>query len=355
MAFFKIENVKVSGISACVPRQIEENSVFPLFNDETYTKYAATTGVERKRKAPVDMSTSDLCVSTAETLIESLHWNKEDISILIFVSQTQDYILPATSPLIQHRLGLSRTCYTLDISLGCSGWVYGMSVVAGLLTAFKNTADSGKAILLTAETHLKCCSEEDQSTYPLFGDAAAATALEYKPGAGPLFFNMNSDGSGYKAIIINDGGFRNPFSDVSLEKKVRGTGVVSNNMQLVLDGMEVFSFGIKRAPECVNDLIEEFNLDKDTIDYFPFHQANLMMNEQIRKKLKLPAEKVPYSLKNFGNTASASIPLTMVTQLAGELQSKKLRHIACGFGVGLSWGSMYFTTDHIICPSLGEI
>jgi 3-oxoacyl-[acyl-carrier-protein] synthase-3 len=355
MAFFKIENVKVSGISACVPKQIEENSAFPLFNSETYTKYAATTGVERKRKAPANMSTSDLCVPAAEALIEALRWNKEDISILILVSQTPDYILPATSPLIQHRLGLNKACYTLDISLGCSGWVYGMSVAAGLVAAFKNTAGCGKAILLTAETHLKCCSSEDQSTYPLFGDAAAATALEYEPETDSLFFNMNSDGSGHKAIMINDGGSRNPFSVASLDKIVRGNGIISNNMQLTLDGMEVFSFGIKRAPECVNALIDEFNLDKDKIDYFTFHQANLMMNEQIRKKLKLPVEKIPYSLKNFGNTASASIPLTMATQLAGELETKKLSHIACGFGVGLSWGGIYFATDHIICPSLGEL
>jgi 3-oxoacyl-[acyl-carrier-protein] synthase-3 len=355
MAFFKIENVRVSGISASVPRQVEENSALPLFDGETYAKYAATTGVERKRKAPAGMCTSDLCVPAAEMLIDALSWNKEDISILVLVTQTPDYILPATSPLIQHRLGLNKTCYTLDISLGCSGWVYGMSVAAGLLTALKRTGNGGKALLLTAETHLKCCSEEDQSTYPLFGDASAVTALEYEPDTEPLLFNMNSDGSGYKAIMINDGGFRNPFSAASLEKVVRGNGIVSNNMQLVLDGMEVFSFGIKRAPECINALINEFGLDKDKIDYFPFHQANRMMNEQIRKKLKLPAEKVPYSLKDFGNTASASIPLTMATQLSGELRTKKLHHIACGFGVGLSWGSIYFTTDHIICPSLGEI
>jgi 3-oxoacyl-[acyl-carrier-protein] synthase-3 len=355
MAFFKIENVKISGVSACVPKQVEENKDFPLFDSEAYQKYVATTGVERKRIAPGNVCTSDLCIPAAESLITKLGWNKEDISVLILVTQTQDYILPATSPLIQDRLGLGKNCYTLDISLGCSGWVYGMSVAAGLLSSLKGPAEKGKALLLAAEVHTRYCSKEDQSTYPLFGDAATATALEYAADVEPMLFNMNSDGSGYKAIMIQDGGCRSPFSSSSLEKTVRGEGITANNLQLTLDGMEVFSFGIKRAPECVNSLIEEFGLDKDQIDYFLFHQANRMMNEQIRKKLKLPAEKVPYSLKDFGNTASASIPLTMTSQIASELSTKKLHHLACGFGVGLSWGSLYFNTDHICCPSIVEL
>jgi 3-oxoacyl-[acyl-carrier-protein] synthase-3 len=133
------------------------------------------------------------------------------------------------------------------------------------------------------------------------------------------------------------------------------TSIVSNNLQVFLDGMDVFSFGIKRAPESVNKLLEEFRLNKEQVDYFLFHQANMMMNEMIRKKLKLPVEKVPYSLKNFGNTSSATIPLTMVTQLQKELRNKNLHHVACGFGVGLSWGSVYFNTDKIVCSDLIEI
>jgi len=350
MAFFKIENVKVSGISACVPKQTEENCDFPLFDAETYKTFSATTGIERKRKVTSDVCTSDLCSIAADKLIGDLNWNKEDISFLIFVSQTADYILPATSPIIQDRLGLSKDCYTLDISLGCSGWVYGMSVLASLLSHSK----SGKGLLLTGDTATKKCSFSDKSTYPLFGDAGTATAMEYAENREPLLFGMNSDGSGYKAIIINDGGCRNPFSTASFDMVTRGEGIESNNLQVVLDGMDVFGFGTKRAPESVNKLCDNFQLDKDKIDYFTFHQANLFMNEQIRKKLKLPAGKVPYSLKNFGNTSSASIPLTMVTEITNDLRDKKLSHIACGFGVGLSWGSMCFTTDRIICSELVE-
>jgi 3-oxoacyl-[acyl-carrier-protein] synthase-3 len=351
MVFLKVENVRVSGISACVPRQIEDNASYPLFDNESLKSFVATTGIERKRKTDSDVCTSDLCVAAAESLIADLNWNKEDIKFLIFVSQTADYILPATSPIIQNRLGLSTDCYALDISLGCSGWVYGMSVISSLMSASKN----GKGLLLMGDTPTKSCSSADKSTYPLFGDAGTATALEYAENAEPLLFGMNSDGSGYNAIIINDGGYRNPVTQSSFDPVVRGEGIMSNNLQLILDGMDVFSFGIKRAPESVNKLIEAFHLEKDTIDYFLFHQANLFMNEQIRKKLKLPAEKVPYSLKDFGNTSSATIPLTMVTQLKNELETKPLNHIACGFGVGLSWGSVFFNTDKIVVSPLVEV
>jgi len=129
MAFLKIENVKISGLSACVPKQIDENSLFPLFDDEVCKNFVTTTGIERKRKVEADVCTSDLCIAAAEQLIADLNWCKEDISFLIFVTQTADYILPATSPIIQNRLGLSNNCYTLDISLVCRGWVYGMSVI----------------------------------------------------------------------------------------------------------------------------------------------------------------------------------------------------------------------------------
>jgi 3-oxoacyl-[acyl-carrier-protein] synthase-3 len=355
MAFFKIENVKISGISACVPKEIEENNSYPLFENEGVKNFIATTGVERKRMSPENICTSDLCVTAAKVLITELQWKKEDISVLVFVTQTPDYILPATSPIMQDRLGLTKGCYTLDISLGCSGWVYGMSVVAGLLKALFPQDVAAKALLLTGETTSKTSSKEDKSAYPLFGDAGTATALEYGIDVGPMLFGMNSDGSGYKAIIINDGGYRNPISPTSLDKVTRGEGIASNNTQVILEGMDVFSFGIKEAPKSVNALIEYFDLNKDQIDYITFHQANLFMNEQIRKKLKLPSEKVPYSLRDFGNTSSASIPLTFVTQIRDELREKKLSHIACGFGVGLSWGSMYFTTDHIVCPSLVEV
>ncbi|MDR0506469.1 MAG: ketoacyl-ACP synthase III [Dysgonamonadaceae bacterium] len=359
MAFLQVKNVKISGLSACVPKQIEENVDFPLFDSESYKNFAATTGIERKRISTAKVCTSDLCIAAAEKLIDSLAWNRDEISVLVFVTQTPDYMLPATSCIIQDKLKLSRDCYALDISLGCSGWVYGLSTAATVVSSCNSDryirGGGVKMLLLCGDTISKICTKTDKSTYPLFGDAGTATALEFSENCAPILFNMNSDGSGYQAIIVNDGGYRNGISEKSFEKITRGEGIESNNLQLILDGMDVFSFGIKRAPESVNRLLEEFVINKDCIDYFLFHQANMFMNEQIRKKLKLEKEKVPYSLKNFGNTSSASIPLTMVTELSEKLKTGKLNHIACGFGVGLSWGSAAFETNKIAVPDLVEI
>lgn len=352
MAFLSVKNTKIRGIAACVPKHILENKQSPLFDTESLAAFINGTGVERKRKATADTCTSDLCVAAAEQLIKDLQWEKNEIDILIFVSQTPDYVLLATACIIQDRLGLSTDCYAMDISLGCSGWVYGLQVVSSLLQSLDK---KGKALLLVGDTCLKLCSERDKSTYPLFGDAGTATALEYKENTGKMYFDMHSDGSGYKAIIIDDGGYRNPTAIHSFDIIHKEQGISHNKLNVQLDGMDVFSFGIQRAPQSVNALIEHFQLDKEGMNYFLFHQANLFMNEKIRKKLQIPPEKVPYSLKDFGNTSSATIPLTMVTQLQKDLQSRHLKNVACGFGVGLSWGSVYFETDCITVPDLIEI
>jgi 3-oxoacyl-[acyl-carrier-protein] synthase-3 len=252
---------------------------------------------------------------------------------------------------LQNKLGLSENTFVLDISLGCSGWVYGLLTISNLISSggFK------KGLLLVGDTISKICSPDDKSTYPLFGDAGTATALEFEPGCESLKFHWGVDGSSANAIIVPDGGFRNPFSEKSLIKQTIDEGISRAPKDLILEGMDVFSFGITKAPQSVNKLIENYQLNREQIDYYLFHQANFFMNEKIRKKLKIPAEKVPYSLKNYGNTSSATIPLTMVTELGNELRSDQKQIIACGFGVGLSWGSVCFQTNKITCSPLIEI
>lgn len=352
MAFLTVKNVSLSGLSACVPKQIQENVDFSGFSSkEEADKFILTTGVKCRRVADEHTTTADLCFEAAENLIKDLAWNKEDIDCLIFVSQTPDYILPATSCVLQHKLGLTKDCYALDISLGCSGWVYGLSVISNLMS----TGNFKKGLLLCGDVLSKINSPKDKSSYPLFADAGTATALEYKQDAPNMYFSMSTDGSGYQAIIILDGAARNKTTAESLKEIKIEEGIHRTSLDIALNGMDVFAFGISKAPESVNKLTEHFNLDKDTIDYFLFHQANLFMNEKIRKKLKLPEDKVPYSLSEFGNTSSATIPLTMISNLSQHLKTEKLKLLACGFGVGLSWGSVYFETQTIVCSSLIEI
>ena len=351
MSFLHIPSVSLKGVSACVPKNILENSGYPGFTAGEAEKFMVTTGVERRRISDPDVCTSDLCFHAAERLIQDLGWAKEDIDCLIFVTQTPDYILPATSCLLQMRLGLKEELFVLDISLGCSGWIYGLQVMASLLSH----GQMKKGLLLVGDTTLKPCSPEDKSTYPLFGDAGTATALEFDENAEGFKFHSAVDGSGFEAIIIPDGGYRNEVNADSFKMEEIEPGIRRNKLHTILDGMNVFSFGISKGPESIKLLLSKFEIEPEHVDYFIFHQANLFMNEKIRKKLKLPVEKVPYSLKNFGNTSSATIPLTLCTELGSKLSKDKYNIIGCGFGVGLSWGSVYFEADKIICSDLIEI
>lgn len=350
MAFQKIENVKISGISACVPDHVVDNSKLELLgNADEIAKFIETTGIAKRYTiGGKKICTSDLCFEAAEKVIADLNWNKNEIDCLIFVTQTPDYILPATSCVLQHRLGLSTECFTLDISLGCSGWVYGLATISQLLSS----GNFKKGLLLVGDTVTVTKSNRDKSTYPLFGDAGTATALEFDNSASPMYFHTATDGSGYKAIMIEDGGFRNFFTPESLEMKECEPGIYRNKLQSYLNGADVFIFGITKAPKSINGLLSHFSLNKEDVDYLILHQANMLMNDKIRKKVGIDEPKVPYSIDEYGNTSSASIPLTMVARLQEEVVGSKQRFLACGFGVGLSWGSVFFETNNIVCPAI---
>ena len=344
MAFLDIPNVSIKGLSACVPNQID--LIPQIYKWDGVNQFMESTGIKERRRVNDQTTASDLCIDAAASLIIELGWKREEIEAVVFVTQTPDYRLPATSCIIQDKLNLPNSCFCLDISLGCSGWVYGLSVITSLM----QSGNIKKGLLLAGDTLTKIISPEDKSTFPLFGDAGTATALEYEEGAKGFKFDMHSDGKGFETIIVREGGFRN---EVTPPLHTDQTGdEISNGQFLFLDGMNVFSFGINKAPKSVKTLATHFDLDITNVDIFAFHQANKMMNEMIRKKLKLDSSKVPSSLESFANTSAASIPLTLVTQEAKRLRNDILTHIACGFGVGLSWGSVWFETDKIKVPNL---
>lgn len=345
MSFIKIPNIEINGISTVVPKTFIDNLDDSIFSglDESQ-RFVETVGISKR---PVvgssGICTSDLCLQAAEKLITKLNWDKSEISILIFVTQTPDYVLPATSCILQDKLGLSKETYAIDISLGCSGWVYGLSAISGLMQtgAFK------RGLLLVGDTTTVTKSPKDKSTFPLFGDAGTATALTFKQDALGFSFDFGTDGSGFENIMIRDGGFRHPVKVSSFEEHTYDGGIVRNNLQSILNGANVFAFGISRAPKTVKALLTQLGLDINEIDIFLFHQANKMMNEKIRTKLNIPAEKVPYSLELYGNTSSASIPLTLCYHSSNQSIDGNKKIIACGFGVGLSWGSVYFESESI--------
>lgn len=350
MAFLEFKNVRIAGIAAGVPKNVASN-LHPepevnMSSDYTPEEYVATTGV-RERRVSKTLCTSDLCYAAAEKLISDLGWDKKEIEAIVFVSQTADYILPATACILQDRLGLSKECYATDGSLGCSGWVYGLSQVVSLLS----NGGIKKALLLCGDARGRV---KNKSRDPLFGSAGTATAIEYKEGADGFQFHFGTDGSGYDAIITPAGGSREPVSpDTFDEEKIDGKSY--NRMQTRMKGMDVFSFGITTAPKSVKKVAEHFGFNYLDADYFVFHQANMKMNDFIAKKLKLPEEKVPSCMYRFGNTSSASIPLTIVGELKGKFENKPTKFICCGFGVGLSWGTAAFETRDIVISDLVEV
>ena len=348
MAFLAFKNVRIAGISAGVPRFVASN-LHPLENDGVSSEYSPEAFVEAtgvlERHVSDTLTTSDLCYEAAERLIADLEWDKQEIEAIVFVSQTADYVLPATACILQDRLGLSKECYAEDVALGCSGWVYGLSNVASLVS----TGAIKKALLLAGDAKKRAKGSLD----PLFGHAGTATAIEYTEGNDGLKFHFGTDGSGYDAIIMPDGGSRNQVSMDSF-KLEDVDGKKMHRLQTHMKGMDVFSFGISTAPKSVKKLAERFGFDYLDYDYFVFHQANMKMNSLISKKLKLDPDKVPSCMYSFGNTSSASIPLTIVTKLKNRCENGS-KFICCGFGVGLSWGTVAFVSNGLVVSELVEV
>jgi 3-oxoacyl-[acyl-carrier-protein] synthase-3 len=338
MAFLDIKNVRIAGMAAGVPKNIASN-LHPGPEDNVSADYApedfvATTGVE-ERRISTTLCASDLCYGAAEKLIADLGWDKQEIEGILFVSQTPDYILPATACILQDRLGLSTECYATDMSIGCSGWLYGLSSLAALVS----NGGIKKALLMVGDAKARVNGKRN----PLFGSSGTVTALEYVEGAKGLQFHFGTDGSGFDAIITPDGGARNQITPESFNK-YEFEGKMVHRLQSRMKGMDVFSFGITTAPKSIKKLAEHFGFDYQSADYLVLHQANMKMNDFIVKKLKFDKTKVPSSLRYFANTNGASIPVTIVTQLKGKL-NETAKFLCCGFGVGLSWGSLYFESD----------
>lgn len=350
MAHQIVKNIEIVGISTCVPKNIEENINLPFFKEGEAEKVLLSTGIERRRIVDSGTTSGDLCTKAAEDLIAGLGWKKSEIDCLLFVSQTHDYILPSTSCIIQGRLALPESCCCFDISYGCSGWVYGLSVITSMIS----TGIMKKGLLLVGDTTSSFKSAKDKTARPLFGDAGTATAIEFNNEAEDMYFSLFADGKKYDTIIVPDGGCRNPFSKNSLIETEIEEGVVRTPMHSIMNGMDVFSFGISKGPEVTKDILEFSGHTVDDVDLFIFHQANKFMNEKIRKKLKIEETKVPYSMKDFGNTSCATIPLTISTCLKDPSHVNGRSMVCTAFGVGLSWASVYTKINNMRYISLSE-
>lgn len=352
MAFITYQDVGIVGMAAAVPQNTIDNYKYTQYFDEASVReIVEKTGIKQRRFAPEGMCASDLCFAAAEKLFEDLGVDRGEIDLLIFISQTPDYRMPATSVVLQHKLGLSKSTAAFDINLGCSAFVYGLSVVYAMM----QTGGFKKALLLDGETRSRVYHPKDRKTAFLFGDGGVAAIIENDNRYGKSYFSLNSDGSKESLIKMDAGGYRMPSSMETLtERVVDEQGNIRTLEHGYMNGADVFNFVLLEIPGNIKTVLQYAGRTLEEIDYFLFHQANSYMNGYLSKKMKLPAERVPSSIEHFGNTSSVSIPLTMVSEMKDKLHAKQTLLLS-GFGVGMSWATCILESPGIHISSLVEI
>ena len=337
MAVFQFNNVGIVAMAAAVPKCIIDNYHYDLdiWPEEEVKKVVDKVGVKERRFADAETCSSDLCCAAAEKLLADNNVNKEEIDLLVFLSQTPDYRMPATSILLQDRLGLPMSTMAFDISLGCSGFISALSIVYAMM----QNHGIRKALLLDGETRSKVYSRKDRREAFIFGDAGVAALIERDKKFGTSHFSINSDGSRGNLIMIPGGGYRNMSSVETLrEKVVDEYGNIRTDEQGYMNGADVFNFVIVEVPKDIKRLMKATGEDLQSMDYYVFHQANVFINNHIAKKLKLNADKIPWTIQKYGNTSSVSVPLTIISELRDKLQGEK-KVMLNAFGVGMAWAT----------------
>ena len=349
MARWEIKNVNIAGVAMAVPEHTVKTADIDLFTQEEADIFDNTVGIKSRHIAPDTMCASDMCQAAGEKLLEELGWAKDSVDALIFESVTGDYRTPPTSCLLQDRMGLSEDCFCVDIPMGCCGCMYAIVVAGNLLT----TGQVKRALLLVGDTALRMGSMKDKSRVPLFGDGGTALALEYDVEAHSIIIDFHTFGKGSEALMTPHGGFRHPATPESFIYEDFGNGIVRAPIHTMINGMNVFSFAISKPPKSVEQFMADYQIDRYTdVDYFLIHQANKMIVDRVVKKLKLPTEKVPYNLEEFGNLGGASIPSLMVTRIAERLRNEETTILGSSFGLGLSWGTMLLKTKPMVIPEM---
>lgn len=350
--------MRLAGIAACVPKNKVHNSVaHARFKPFDVDRIIGNTGVVEKREAEPGVSTSDLCVGAARPLIEKLGWEPETIDAVVLVTSSPDQIMPASAHYVHQQLGLGARCLAFDINLGCSGFTHGMMVVESFIA-------SGlvkRALLLcgdmTSNTFrpriAECEHRSDLANAILFGDAGSATALT-TGGDQIRSRSFGADGANMRHIIVPGGGTREYWGPSVFERRASEDGEERRAVDLVLKGPEILTFTMKRVPPLLHELLGGAGWSLDDVDSFVLHQANKFMLDFLARRMKLPTDKVPLTIGEFGNTSAASIPLTMVARCQHLLQTRA-KWLMMGFGVGLSWSGLTLETDEVVSLPLVEM
>lgn len=325
----RYSNVKIQGMAAAVPGYVEDNMNYAsVLGQRRIKKQIRLTGVSKRHVSSKYQRTSDLCYRASVELLDKLRWDRQDIKIFIMVTQTGNYNVPSTSFFLQQRLGLAKDCVVFDINLGCSSFNAGVHVVSALLQTC-NVSD--KALLVVGDTSGSMLQPEQKldadviADRVLFGSAGAAVALE-KVEKNDICFMNKSDGTGFEAIIGHWG---------------RPT---------VMNGPAVFEFAINDVADDVKEFKKHFGLREEDIDYYIFHQAQKLILDNIAASCDISEDKELRSLEEYGNTSGTSVPVSVCANVDRFKDKEKVKLFLCGFGIGLSWGSIYteIETENIL-------
>lgn len=331
-----VKNTRIAGICTAVPRNkmnfFDSPDIFP---PDEIERLFANTGIAEIRIAPPKMIVSDMCCAAAERLMEKLNWERSSIDLIVLITQGPDVPLPATACLIQNRLGLPQTCAAFDVNLGCSGYVYGLWMVSQMLASM----NKGRALLLVGDKSTGGVRPGDRSTISLFGDAGAVTAIENDAAENPAYYIAGTDGKGAVHLNLKAGRDRYPIPVTNTGSPPDEYERLMRETKIHLSGGEVFAFTLRVVPGLIRDILALAGKDKDNIDYYVFHQANKFILGHLAKKMKLPEGKSLLDLEKWGNTSSASIPLTICSLLADKLKTETKKVCMAGFGVGWSWAA----------------
>ena len=336
MAFLRFQGIGITAMAGAVPKKVIKNLEYTeFFPEDQVREVVDKVGVYERRFADEQTCSSDLCFAAAQKLIIDNNINRDEIDLLVFVSQTPDYRMPATSIILQHRLGLNQSCIAFDVNLGCSAFIYGMSVVYSMI----QTGTIRKALLLDGETRSKVYGPRDRRSAFIFGDGGVAALVERDERFGETTLSLNSDGSRADLIMIKAGGYRHMSTSETLKERIVDKyGNMRSDEQGYMKGGDVFNFVIREIPRDIKNTIAESGKIVDDIDFFCFHQANNFINSYIAKKMKLDLSKIPHTIEKFGNTSSVSVPITIVSELKNRLGGKKTIMMSA-FGVGMTWAT----------------
>ncbi len=318
----------VGPIAVHLPERVETNEQLQIeFPNWDMDLIFSKTGIAQRHIAAPDECASDLGVAAAQKLFQEHDVDPLSVDFLLLCTQTPDYPLPTTACLMQDRLGLRTSVGAIDFNLGCSGFVYGLSLADGLI----RSGAVKRVLLITAETYSKYIHPSDRSLRTIFGDGAAATLIDSGEEETLSGFHFGTDGSGADTLLVAKGGARPEKDAIKPRHRHRWAS------DLYMDGPSLINFSVGAVPELVSTILADAQLQLDDIDVYLFHQATLKMLEQLRERIGLAADRMPIVLENYGNTVSATIPI-LIDQLRrdGRLRLNS-RNMMIGFGVGWSW------------------